>query len=72
MSAIYGLIICKAVSNPLQDWLCEVGGYLTSTTSYPGTATTPVIPWTEEPVGYIPWVCRESDMTEATDNHHMH
>ena len=37
-----------------------------------GTATTPVIPWTEEPVGYIPWVCRESDMTEATDNHHMH
>ena len=38
MSAIYGLIICKALSNPLQNWLCEVGGYLTSTTSYPMTA----------------------------------
>ena len=37
-----------------------------------GTATTPVIPWTEEPVGYNPWVRRESDMTEATDHHHMH
>ena len=38
MSAIYGLIICKAVSNPLQNWLCEVAGYLASTTSYPMTA----------------------------------
>ena len=22
------------------------------------------IPWTGEPVGYSPWVCKESDMTE--------
>ena len=22
------------------------------------------IPWTEEPGGYSPWCCRESDMTE--------
>ena len=22
------------------------------------------IPWTEEPVGYSPWVLKESDMTE--------
>ena len=21
-------------------------------------------PWTEEPVGYSPWACKESDMTE--------
>ena len=29
---------------------------------------TPVqrIPWTEEPVGYRPWGCEDSDMTEAT------
>lgn len=39
MSAIYGLIICKAVSNPLQDWLWEVGGYLKFTTSYPMTVS---------------------------------
>ena len=24
------------------------------------------IPWMEEPGGYSPWGCKESDMTEAT------
>ena len=24
------------------------------------------IPWTEEPGGYSPWGCKESDMTEET------
>ena len=23
-----------------------------------------IIPWTEEPVGYSPWGCKESDMME--------
>ena len=30
------------------------------------------IPWTEEPGGYSPWVCKESDMTEATEHAHTY
>ena len=28
------------------------------------------IPWTEAPVGYNPWGCKESDTTEETDQQH--
>ena len=28
------------------------------------------IPWTEEPAGYSPKGCKESDMTEATEHTH--
>ena len=27
------------------------------------------IPWTEEPGGYGPWVCKKSDMTEQLSTH---
>ena len=27
------------------------------------------IPWTEEPAGYSPWGCKESDMNEHTHTH---
>ena len=30
------------------------------------------IPWREEPVGYSPWGCRESDMTERLHFHFYH
>ena len=28
------------------------------------------IPWTEEPGGYSPWGCKESDMTEQQNTHY--
>ena len=28
-------------------------------------------PWTEEPVGYSPWGCKESDMTEWLSTAHL-
>ena len=28
------------------------------------------IPWKEEPVGYSPWGCKESDTTEVTEHAH--
>ena len=28
------------------------------------------IPWTEEPEGYSPWGCKESDMSEVTEYKH--
>ena len=30
------------------------------------------IPWTEEPVGYSPWGCKESDTTEQFLYHELH
>ena len=29
------------------------------------------IPWTEPPEGYSSWVCKESDMTKATEHAHI-
>ena len=29
-------------------------------------------PWTEEPEGYGPWGCKESDMTESHTHTHTH
>ena len=30
------------------------------------------IPWTEDPGGLHPWVCKESDMTEQLSHTHTH
>ena len=30
------------------------------------------IPWTEEPGGYSPWGCKDSDMTEQLTHTHTH